>query len=75
MSEFKVLFEKTPGAVKGYSQVRWTVTPENAAHKYDVGILESPAMREDEIADNNTFYKKNDYVIERVVATFGLNRE
>ena len=66
MSEFKVLFEKAAGAVKGYSKVKWTITHEHAAHKYDIGILESPAMTENDIADNNTFYKDNGYVIERV---------
>ncbi len=63
---YKVLFEKTPGAVKGYSRVKWTITHEHAANKYDIGILESPAMSESEIVDNNHFYENNGYTIERV---------
>jgi hypothetical protein len=71
---YKVLFEKTPGMVKGYSRVKWTITHEHAANKNMFKIRSVSrafeafltAMSESEIADDNHFYENNGYTIERV---------
>ena len=62
----KVQFEQRKGAVKGYFHVKWTVTPENALHRFDVGVIESPAMNIEEIGENLDFFKNQGYQIERV---------
>jgi hypothetical protein len=61
-----VKFKKNPGAVKGYFHVSWFIDKENALHQFDLGTIESPAMRDDEIADNNDFFTNQGYTIERV---------